>query len=229
MSIPTPAILKKQLASKRAVETTPRVETSSPASSETTVNIHPNPSGRKTNSAMKQASPKKPFKRAEHLTAKPLRDNPDLQKLQEEFKEMEDINRQAGWYDRNRNGKQTESKIARAESIDKIVKHLRDAVGTNDLVDVGRGLEQFLKISAVKKSEAIKILEAEGYKRFYIQVETKVPDETIGTRNLKTTYAVLAAPGTTFREVYIRRAEIKRVPPTPRQNRTPRAKKKENN
>lgn len=48
---------------------------------------------------------KRPFKRRPHLTQN-LREDGVLKGIMEELREMENINREHGWYDRNRNGKQ---------------------------------------------------------------------------------------------------------------------------
>lgn len=227
MSTPTPATLKaqheramaetKKLSEKRVVETIQQVETSSHVISENTGSTHQNLNGKRTSSkklrstnspttrSKNDVSPvetNKPFKRTEHLTQKPLRDNPELQKLQEEFKNMENINQQAGWYDRDRNGKQTKAQQNRATVIAQTVQKLRDAVGEKNIVDIGKGAEVALGVSATKKMEAIKLLVEEGYKRYYI------PIKKVGDSNLRLTRVVLTAPGTTFKSVVTRKNEI---------------------
>lgn len=53
--------------------------------------------------------PKKPFVRKPHLTQN-LREDGVLKGVMAELRESEEINRRAGWYDRNRNGKQRQNK-----------------------------------------------------------------------------------------------------------------------
>lgn len=232
MSTPTPATLKKQLDEKHASEITQQAVAASkrrsfPVTSETTEAVRPKTTGKKiepsvsssktrkselskaltsktteNTMALTNSAPKKPFKRTEHLTQKPLRDNPELQKLQEEFKEMETVNKQAGWYDRDRHGKQTKAQQNRATVIAQTVQKLRDAVGEKNIVDIGKGAEIALRVSAPKKMEAIKLLLEEGYKRYYI------PIKQIGDANLRLTRVVLTAPGTTFKSVVTRKNEI---------------------
>jgi hypothetical protein len=60
---------------------------------------------RKNSSTKSAPSEKKPFERPEHLTSRPLRNHPGLEKIMDELRESEEINRKHGWYDRDRNGK----------------------------------------------------------------------------------------------------------------------------
>lgn len=128
MPFPTPATLKALDDKKRATltESLEASETTGPGQQKTRSTRTSRSDSLKSterNSSSKTNSPRpsqtdpssstgieptkaKPFRRTEHLTQKPLADNPDLLKLQAEFKEMEGINKDAGWYERDKNGKQ---------------------------------------------------------------------------------------------------------------------------
>lgn len=131
MSFPTPATLAELHKRKQAeisVSPDTSVSTDRSRQSHNGTKTEPSTSSSTSDSSSKSRGVKptkaKPFRRTEHLTQKPLADNPDLKKLQEEFKEMEDINKKAGWYDRNRDGKGklpkgTKPNPAKANTINK--------------------------------------------------------------------------------------------------------------
>lgn len=81
---------------------------------------------------------------------------------------------------------------------------LKSSVTEKGYIDVGAGVENHLGISRTKLKTAIAQLEDEGYTVHY------VPVEQLGTGN-KTTIMVLAAPGTTYSEVYRNRDQIRLV------------------
>lgn len=81
---------------------------------------------------------------------------------------------------------------------------LKNSVEEKGYIDVGVGVENHLGISRTKLKTAIAQLEDEGYTVHY------VPVEQLGTGN-KTTIMVLAAPGTTYSEVYRNRDQIRLV------------------
>lgn len=78
---------------------------------------------------------------------------------------------------------------------------LRDQVAKKKYVDVGKGVELHLGISHEKLRDARRLLEDEGYTIHY------VPVEQLGTGKT-TTLKVLAAPGTTYSEVWKNRDQI---------------------
>lgn len=140
--------------------------------------------------------------RPEHLTQKPLREHEGLLKLQEEFKEMEEINKDAGWYDRNKNGKQhqkAEQDIT--EAVQRAVDSMKELVDGGFLLDVGKNAATVLGIAATKLHKALVVLKSQGYKVYYVPLSQK-------DTNLQVTIKVLAAPGTSFASVMERRAEI---------------------
>lgn len=81
---------------------------------------------------------------------------------------------------------------------------LKRMLGDDGYLDVGKGTENHLGIAESKKKVAIKMLQEEGYKVFY------VPVDQLGTGN-KTNTMVLAPPGTTFPEIMKNQDKIKSV------------------
>jgi len=81
---------------------------------------------------------------------------------------------------------------------------LRTAVSEKGYVDIGSGVERHLSISSTKLNNALARLQDEGY------VVHSVPVEQLGTGK-NTTVKVLAAPGTTWGEVYRNRDNIQQV------------------
>lgn len=81
---------------------------------------------------------------------------------------------------------------------------LKNSVAEKGYIDVGAGVENHLGISRTKLKTAIAQLEDEGYTIHY------VPVEQLGTGN-KTTIMVLAAPGTTYSDVYRNRDQIRLI------------------
>lgn len=81
---------------------------------------------------------------------------------------------------------------------------LKDQVGKKKYVDIGSGVERYLGISQTKLGTAVARLQEEGYTVHYVQVEQ------LGTGN-KTTIKVLAAPNTTYSEVYKNRDQISQI------------------
>lgn len=79
---------------------------------------------------------------------------------------------------------------------------LRNEVKSKKYVDVGAGVNLDLKVSYDKFKTALNLLEEEGYALH------RVPIEQLGTGK-NTTVKVLAAPGTTWGEVYKNRDQIK--------------------
>lgn len=78
---------------------------------------------------------------------------------------------------------------------------LRDQVEKKNYIDVGKGVELHLGISSEKLRDARRLLEAEGYKVWY------VPVQQLGTGKT-TTMKVLAGPNTTYKEVWDNRDSI---------------------
>lgn len=81
---------------------------------------------------------------------------------------------------------------------------LKDNVSKKGYIDVGAGVEHYLGVSRTKLKTSIALLEEEGYTIHYI------PVEQLGTGK-KTTIMVLAAPGTTYSEVYKNKSNIKTI------------------
>ncbi|PIM65883.1 hypothetical protein CTU88_46530, partial [Streptomyces sp. JV178] len=80
---------------------------------------------------------------------------------------------------------------------------LEEHVGKHKYDDSGKGVELHLNISHQKLRDARRLLESEGYKTQYVKVEQ------LGTGKF-TTYKVLTAPGTSWKETNeaIQRGEL---------------------
>ena len=78
---------------------------------------------------------------------------------------------------------------------------LKEAVAENGYIDVGGGVEQHLGITANKLKNAVSLLKEEGYSVEDIRIEQ------MGTGKL-TTVHVLAAPGTSQKEIWQNRDKI---------------------
>lgn len=87
------------------------------------------------------------------------------------------------------------------DSIAKTADMFRQEVDSKGLVDVGRGVENYLGVSKERKQSALAMLRAEGYEVYYIPVP-----QAAGKGD--TTRTVLAPPGTTYSEVWARRGEV---------------------
>lgn len=83
---------------------------------------------------------------------------------------------------------------------------LKKEVDDKRFVDVGKGAEKIFNVSRVKLQNALAILKEAGYSVLAIQVEQK------DTANKKTV-KVLAAPGTTYKEVFDNKDKIQPVGP----------------
>lgn len=79
---------------------------------------------------------------------------------------------------------------------------LKEEVGKNTYIDIGKGVEHHLGVTNDKLKNAVAILQEEGYTVHYV----KVPQ--LGT-GLETSTKVLAPPGTPYSEVYKNRDNIK--------------------
>jgi len=95
---------------------------------------------------------------------------------------------------------------ARNEITNITANMLKDSVKERGLIDVGVGSELYLGVSRTKLKTSIALLEEEGYKTYNIEVPQ------LGTGgNKKTTIMVLAPPGTEYKDIYKRQADIKMV------------------
>ena len=92
----------------------------------------------------------------------------------------------------------------KADSIRSTADMLKDQVTSKKYVDVGRGTENYLGISATKLNTAIAALQEEGYTVHYLRVNQ------LGTGN-KTSVKVLAAPETSYSEVYKNQASVQPI------------------
>lgn len=81
---------------------------------------------------------------------------------------------------------------------------LKEQVAQKKYLDIGAGTEQYLGISATKLDDTIKLLEEQGYKRHYIQVEQ------VGTGQ-KTTLKVLTKDDVPWKEVNAHQTDIRPV------------------
>jgi len=90
---------------------------------------------------------------------------------------------------------------ARASVTQSTSKYLAGVMKTDGVIDIGAGVESGLGISRTKLNTAVKALENDGYKVYYV----KTPQ--LGTGKY-TSIKVLAPPGTSYSEVYKDRANI---------------------
>lgn len=81
---------------------------------------------------------------------------------------------------------------------------LKENVNNKKYIDVGAGVENHLGVSRTKLQTSIAILKEKGYTVHYIPVKQLGTDKT-------TTVMVLAKPGTTWKEVYDNRKDIKLI------------------
>lgn len=81
---------------------------------------------------------------------------------------------------------------------------LRKEVADKDIIDIGTGVEHQLGLTRTKLDTAVAILREEGY-----QVH-RFKEPQLGTGNM-TEYKVLMKPGTTQKEAWTRRGELKQI------------------
>lgn len=86
-------------------------------------------------------------------------------------------------------------------SINTTVETLKECVVKDKYVDVGKGVNQHMGISAQKLINARKVLQDEGYTCTTMQIKTSGPNFTA--------IQVLAAPGTTRKEIFDHLTEVK--------------------
>jgi len=92
----------------------------------------------------------------------------------------------------------------RNDTLVNTANELKRMLGDDGYLDVGKGTENHLQIAESKKKVAIRMLEEEGYKVYY------VPVDQLGTGK-KTNTMVLAPPGSTFPEIMKNQDKIKSV------------------
>ena len=86
------------------------------------------------------------------------------------------------------------------ESVNSTVETLKQCVERDKYVDVGKGVNQYMGISAQKLINARKILQEEGYTCEKMQIKTSGPNFTA--------VQVLAKPGTTRKELFDHLTEV---------------------
>lgn len=82
---------------------------------------------------------------------------------------------------------------------------LRDQVDSKGVIDIGAGVENHLGISGTKLSTAVAVLREQGYETHNVQI-----DQVFGGGQ-KTRIKVLAAPGTTYKDIVTDPSVIKSV------------------
>lgn len=95
------------------------------------------------------------------------------------------------------------SSRARANASTIIANNLKETIGKDGAVDIGKGVEQYLGYSQDKLKVAVAMLEEEGYTTHYIYTKMGGPNHT--------TVKVLAAPGVTVRDLVNDRNKIKNI------------------
>lgn len=88
--------------------------------------------------------------------------------------------------------------------VDHLAADLRALLASGKLIDVGKRAAEALNVKPAKMVRAVKKLEEEGHRIFYLVANQK------GT-NLQVTLKVLAPANSTFPEVMERRDEIVRL------------------
>jgi DNA-binding CsgD family transcriptional regulator len=94
----------------------------------------------------------------------------------------------------------------RAAVLESTSNMLKEQVAKKGYIDIGTGVELYSRVgvSRTKFNTAVSLLEEQGYKKYYVKVEQ------LGTGK-QTTVTVLAAPGTTYSELYRNRDNIKQI------------------
>jgi predicted transcriptional regulator len=82
---------------------------------------------------------------------------------------------------------------------------LREEVDSKTFVDVGKGVENHLNLSATKLNTAVAVLREQGYELH----DLKIPQ--LGSNNQYTNFKVLCPPGTTRLDVFKNRENIKQI------------------
>lgn len=93
---------------------------------------------------------------------------------------------------------------ARSDIAVSTAKMLREQVEKKGLIDVGGGVESHIGISRQKLNVALALLEEEGYKIHYVDVQQ------LGTGKM-TTIKVLSAPDVPYRDVFKNQSDIKAI------------------
>lgn len=83
---------------------------------------------------------------------------------------------------------------------------LRNEVDTKGVVDIGKGVENYLGVSKERLATAVSILKDEGYNVFPVQID----QQGTGGQN-KTTTRVLAAKDKTYKDVVVDKGQIKSI------------------
>lgn len=91
---------------------------------------------------------------------------------------------------------------ARTKLTNNTADMLRDNVSNKKYIDIGTGVELDVGVTSTRFKNAVAQLKEEGYSVYYIK------EEQVGNPGKYTTIKVLAAPGTTYQEVYKNRANI---------------------
>ena len=91
---------------------------------------------------------------------------------------------------------------ARTRLTDNTADMLRDNVKKKSYIDIGAGVELDVGVTSTRFKNAIAKLKDEGYSVYYLK------EEQVGNPGKFTTIKVLAAPGTTYQEVYKNCANI---------------------
>lgn len=90
-----------------------------------------------------------------------------------------------------------DEEVARRKSVaQNTADQLKDWVDKYGMVEVGKGVEEGLKISSTKMKEAISILQMDGYEKYERKFEQKT------NPGKHTTFTILCKPGTEYKDVY---------------------------
>lgn len=92
----------------------------------------------------------------------------------------------------------------RTDQLTSTANMLRDQVKDGDFLDIGKGVENHLGVSPTKLNTAVTMLEAEGYKRYFVKVKQ------LGTGKY-TTIKVLAPPDVPYSDVFKNQDKIKQI------------------
>ena len=81
---------------------------------------------------------------------------------------------------------------------------LKEQVGEKNLIDIGSGVENYIGVSPTRLNTAVTVLREQGYEVHDLNIEQ------VGTGQF-TRYKILAAPGTTRKDVFARRFEVQQI------------------
>lgn len=90
----------------------------------------------------------------------------------------------------------------RANKSIQLADKLADEIGKDGIIDIGKGVDQYVGGSQTQLNNSVAVLKEKGYKVYYVKVKQATTDH-------ETTLKVLAPPGMTYGDVMKNREKIK--------------------